>query len=409
LDKARAQCNQKIEDALFDIYNYASKHEYNQPFKECDRLTTLQEELEKNAIILEKTERTTVCKSKILIEARARNKALRSRNELNLAVLLSRIPAKKLREYVKYPLAFRIGFIHSILEKEFDIASTTITDIGFLGLFPKSLLQILYRYANKIENHNNDKDEFVTLIEKLITAFIYRPVTLQKIIQILISSKKSEIQNEQQNEQDDANFEFTNNEENDSMSIQDSNTSAKPSEKTSTPKNASVAPTQRPCYANKCRLLRAKGILRRPTFCANNKSMCSGCMNENLRHRKVIQIEKDILNDYSSNEALAPIISYLTIPTDLKRICKLLLHLPAYKNNKRDDHIYGATRYVANSLGILLNDANANSSIDSPMTTVEKNLSWRVATLHCRCDYDTTLQKRFNIRTFCTVCLCLVF
>jgi hypothetical protein len=190
LDKARAHCNQKIEDALFDIYNYASKREYNQPFKECDRLTSLQEELEKNAVILEKTERTTVCKSKLSIEARARNKALLSRKELNLAVLLNRIPAKKLREYNKYPSAFRIGFIHSILEKEFDIASATITDIGFLGLFLKSLLQILYRYANKIEKNNNDKNEFVTLIEKLITAFIYRPITLQKIIQILISSKK---------------------------------------------------------------------------------------------------------------------------------------------------------------------------------------------------------------------------
>jgi len=137
--------------------------------------------------------------------------------------------------------------------------------------------------------------------------------------------------------------------------------------------------------------------------------MCLGCINENLRHRKVIQIEKDILNDYSFNETLAPIISYFTIPTDLKRIRKLLSHLPAYKNNKRDDHIYGATRYVANSLGILLNDANANSSIDSPMMTVEKNQAWRVATFHCRCDYDTTLQKRFNIPMFCTVCLCLVF
>jgi len=183
----------------------------------------------------------------------------------------------------------------------------------------------------------------------------------------------------------------------------------KTSEKTSTPKNSSIALTQRPCYANKCCLLRVKGILRRPIFCTNNKNMCLGCINENLRHHKVIQIEKDILNDYSFNETLAPIISYFTIPTDLKRIRKLLSHLPAYKNNKRDDHIYGATRYVANSLGILLNDANANSSINSPMMTVEKKQAWRVATFHCRCDYDTTMQKRFNIRTFCTVCSCLVF
>jgi len=184
------------------------------------------------------------------------------------------------------------------------------------------------------------------------------------------------------------------------MSIQDSNASAKRSEKTSTPKNTSVTQTQRPCFANKCRLLRVKGNLRRHTFCTNNKSMCLGCINENLRHRKVVQIEKDILNDCSSNETLAPIISHLTIPTDLKRIRKLL---------SEDNHIYGATRYVANSLGILLNDANANSSIDSPMTTVEKNQTWRIATFYCRCGYDNTLQKRFNTRAFCTVCLCLIY
>jgi hypothetical protein len=104
LKEARAHCNQKIEDALFDIYNYTSKLEYNWPFQEWIRLTTLQEELEKNAVTLEKAERTTVCKSKLFVEAKARNKALLSRNELNLAILLNRIPAEKLREYDKYPL-----------------------------------------------------------------------------------------------------------------------------------------------------------------------------------------------------------------------------------------------------------------------------------------------------------------
>jgi hypothetical protein len=34
LKEARAHCNQKIEDALFDIYNYTSKLEYNWPFQE---------------------------------------------------------------------------------------------------------------------------------------------------------------------------------------------------------------------------------------------------------------------------------------------------------------------------------------------------------------------------------------
>ncbi len=75
---------------------------------------------------------------------------------------------------------FQLGFIHSIPENEFDISSATITDVGFLGLFPKPLLQILNQYTRNIEKDNqagSETSEFKILIDKLITAFIYRPIT----------------------------------------------------------------------------------------------------------------------------------------------------------------------------------------------------------------------------------------
>jgi hypothetical protein len=100
--------------------------------------------------------------------------------------------------------------------------------------------------------------------------------------------------------------------------------------------------------------------------------MFSGCINECLRHRRVAQIENDILNDVSANEIISPLLQYLTEPTDLKHIHRILQHLPSCKNTERDDHIYGATRYIANSLGLLINDTNASSSIDTPMTAVEE-------------------------------------
>jgi len=57
LIKTREHCNQKIELALFDIYDYASKLEYNQLLQRCNCLSKLQEDLERVASNLEKTER----------------------------------------------------------------------------------------------------------------------------------------------------------------------------------------------------------------------------------------------------------------------------------------------------------------------------------------------------------------
>jgi hypothetical protein len=54
-------------------------------------------------------------------------------------------------------------------------------------------------------------------------------------------------------------------------------------------------------------------------------------------------------------------------------------------NKKQDDHKYGAMRYMANTLGIQLEDTNVSDTIDQPMSIIEKKQAWRKATFQCRC------------------------
>ena len=64
-----------------------------------------------------------------------------------MAILLNQLPPEKLQDYDKFPLSHHIGFIHSIAEQNYDISSATILDVGFLGLFPRKILQSLNHYA----------------------------------------------------------------------------------------------------------------------------------------------------------------------------------------------------------------------------------------------------------------------
>ncbi len=145
-----------------------------------------------------------------------------------------------------------------------DIASTTIADVSFLGFFPKKLLQILQKYANEIKRFNQDSGDFISLIDNLVTAFIYRPITLQKIIRMMIAKKKAELyQKEQEANETNNNTETIRLKE--SQSTELSSTSRRTEYSITQPQQRKI------CYASKCRLLKAKGIIRRPMFCSNNK------------------------------------------------------------------------------------------------------------------------------------------
>jgi len=91
-----------------------------------------------------------------------------------------------------------VGFIHLINENEFDIAAATIVDVGFLGLFPKAILQCIYKYANQMEKTKHDKEHYMSLVNDLITAFVYRRIVMQKVIHIMLSKQKSKIENGRQ-------------------------------------------------------------------------------------------------------------------------------------------------------------------------------------------------------------------
>ena len=138
--------------------------------------------------------------------------------------------------------------------------SLGITDVNFLGLFPKPILQTLHQYSRRVEKCSNDKNEFMNLIDKLITAFIYRPITIQKVIQIMLTKRKAELEYEEH----DNNVSTEDNEN----TGQESSASDRTLTILYTKTPEDNAPRlSRPCYANKCRLLQAKGILRLPVFC----------------------------------------------------------------------------------------------------------------------------------------------
>jgi hypothetical protein len=135
-------------------------------------------------------ERPKVQNSKLILFARDMNKCILSRHLLDTAILLNKVLAEKFHDCDRYPLAHRLGFIHLMAENEFDVASATILDAGFLGLFPKSILQCLYKYAREVAKMNHDKGNFMSLVNELITAFVYRPIVIQRVIQIMLSKQK---------------------------------------------------------------------------------------------------------------------------------------------------------------------------------------------------------------------------
>jgi hypothetical protein len=94
-------------------------------------------------------------------------------------------------------------------------------------------------------------------------------------------------------------------------------------------------------------------------------------------------------------------LDWIYTPITLTSLRRLLHHISAYKVRRRDDHLYGATIYLANSLGIFICDTNSSDLIDQPMTSVGKKQVWRSATFHCQCNNNTGTYHTFHVRTFC--------
>jgi hypothetical protein len=226
---------------------------------------------------------------------------------------------------------------------------------------------------------------------------------MQQVIQIILAKERKNLDiysvgtNEQQNS--------AHTQQNTSASCTTTNTS------TSTPANhrtntqPPINQTNRRCHAIKCRLLRAKGILPRPMLCASTKHMCSGCLSEPIRHKKTAQIEMDILSNMAPNTTWAPLLEYLDKLISLHHLRRLLGHLPTFGNTRRrDDHIFGATRYIANTLGFKLETRCISENIDQPPSDIEQKRLWHMAKFQCRCQRETRSIHPFAVRNFCQVC-----
>lgn len=65
--------------------------------------------------------------------------------------------------------------------------------------------------------------------------------------------------------------------------------------------------------------------------------------------------------------------------------------LPTFSAKSRDDFIFGAARYLANTLGMLIQNTPSSNLIDPPLTNVEGKQAWRKATFLCRCTENNTV------------------
>jgi hypothetical protein len=322
-------------------------------YLDCIRTTTLQENMIMAAKEAELQERPVIRFSKVLYESRASNLAIKTSHEVKLDVLLNRLPTIKIDEFIRFPLSAQLGFIHAIPEQNYDIATATITDVGFMGLFPKTIFQVMRKYGREIERFNDaGSADFYKLVDDHIAAFVYRPITIQKIVHILLAQWKSSLEM-----WDDKSTERLDNNNTDQVTMNDSSLELQEESNLNTFDTSShqllLPRNLRKCHAVKCGLLQTKGIITCPMICAKGKSYCSGCGSEFAKQRKVKKLENEILNLSVENNTLAPLLEFRTKPTSIKHFRNILSCLPSISQNSRDDNIFGAVRYLANTLGIL--------------------------------------------------------
>ena len=147
--------------------------------------------MENVASATETQERIIVQNSNIVRSARESNIAILCKQALTEAILLNRLPASKIQDYRRFPLASKLGIIHHIPEESFSMATATIIDVRFMGLFPKALLRVLRTYSQNVRRTSPNKQQtFEALTNALISAFIYRTITMQQVIQIMLAKEK---------------------------------------------------------------------------------------------------------------------------------------------------------------------------------------------------------------------------
>jgi len=164
--------------------------------------------------------------------------------------------------------------------------------------------------------------DFKIFIDNLIAAFVYRPIMIQKAIQILLAKHKTMLAEFMKETTSDTNH-------------YDNSTAITTTASTHLSKiggNSSIENlgSKRKCYAIKCQLLHARGIIRQNMLCTNGRSICSGCTIEMAKHRKVLSLENELLQLSIANQYLAPLLEYRYKVITIKESRKILSCLPTF-------------------------------------------------------------------------------
>jgi hypothetical protein len=165
-------------------------------------------------------------------------------------------------------------------------------------------------------------------------------------------------------------------------------------------------PNKRKCYASKCQLLKATGIIPDTMFCTTGRNMCSGCTIEMHKQAKTAQLEREICLLSVDNHILQPVLSFRSEYMSKTKVRRALSCLPTFNSNSQDDSIFGAARYLANTIGILI-QTPSSLIIDQPMTIMEKKQMWRKATFFCRCTNNAETSN-IGVRSFWNSCFYLI-
>jgi hypothetical protein len=240
--------------------------------------------------------------------------------------------------------------------------------------------------------------QFRTLIDALTTAIIYRPITMQKVIQIMLTQHKSTLESIEK----DANNVHT-----ETHSEADFNINCGLSSIVTTTDHTPNYSRMRKCYTSKCQILKARGIMKYTMTCSKNRNMCTGCLLEMAKQRKVNQLEQELLMVMVNNEVLAPILQFRWKIISIKAFRKALSCLPSFSTNTRNDCIFGAARYLANTLGILISSTPSSNLMDPPMTNTESKQAWSKAMFFCKCIGNLTTTD-YTVRSFCRSCSFLI-
>ena len=121
--------------------------------------------------------------------------------------------------------------------------------------------------------------------------------------------------------------------------------------------------------------------------------------------KAVAQLEKEIIQLSFDNASLAPLLAYRLQPISNKNFRKMWQCLPASGKKARNDPKFGAATYLANTLGILLEDTSSSHTMDKPLTTKRANDLWRQASHFCKCHVPIRQARNpIHVRTFCITC-----